>query len=232
LKAAERSARLEERMHYSKNVDCFKSNAEVLSTKVVSLTCNMVTSEVQRKRAEAQANRSTRRSAEVIAHSSTLEQRIKELEAIVKTQNNQLVELEDELDRKNNQFQELEKAVPIKVFCKIRGGQRGATSWPHFVWELILEQLVNGTPPSSVNSNIISFLHCFSPTTVIKELPSIWTIRRGRTVLVVVVETLATYRLAKAKRWGQMFTDGSGRRQIALQDLALSIEEDIDGVFE
>ena len=70
------------------------------------------------------------------------------------------------------------------------------------------------------------------PTTVIKELPSIWTIRRGRTVLLVVVETLATYRLAKAKRWGQMFTDGSGRRQIALQDLALSIEEDIDGVFE
>jgi hypothetical protein len=219
-------------MHYSKIVDRFKSNAEVLSTKVVLLTCNMVTSEVQRKRAEAQANRLTRRSAEVIAHSSTLEQRIKELEAIVKTQNNQLVELEDELDRKNNQFQELEKAVPIKVFCKIRDGQRGATSWPHFVWELILEQLVNGTPPSSVNSNIISFLRCFSPTTVIKELPSIWTIRRGRTVLLVVVETLATYRLAKAKRWGQMFTDGSGRRQIALQDLALSIEEDIDGVFE
>ncbi len=219
-------------MHYSKVVDRIKSNAEVLSTKVVSLTCNMVTSEVQRKRAEAQANRSTRRAAEVTAHSSTLEQRIKELEAIVKTQNNQIMELEDELDRKNNQFQELEKAVPIKVFCKSRDGQRGATSWPHFVWELILEQLVNGTPPSSVNSNIISFLCCFSPTTVIKELPSIWTIRRGRTVLLVVVETLATYRLAKAKRWGQMFTDGSGRRQIALQDLALSIEEDMDGVFE
>jgi len=232
LKAAERSARLEERMHYSKVVDRIKSNARALSTKVVSLTCNMVSSEVQRKRAEAQANRSTRRSEEVTAHSYTLEQRVKELEAIVKTQNNQIMELEDELDRNNNQFQELEKAVPIKVFCKIRGGQRGATSWPHFVWELILEQLVNGTPPSSVNSNIVSFLRCFSPTTVIKELPSIWTIRRGRTVLLVVVETLATYRLAKAKRWGQMFTDGSGRRQIALQDLALSIEEDIDGVFE
>jgi len=232
LKAAERSARLEERMHYSKVIDCFKSNAKVLSTKVVSLTCNMVSSEVQRKRAEAQANRSTRRSAEVIAHSSTLEQRIKELEAIAKTQNNQLMELEDKLDRKNNQFQELEKAVPIKVFCKIRDGQRGAMLWPHFIWELILEQLINGTPPSSVNSNILSFLRCFSPKTVIKELPSIWTIRRGRTVLLVVVETLATYRLAKAKRWGQMFTDGSGRRQIALQDLALSIEEDIDGMFE
>ena len=211
MKAAERSARLEERMHYSKVIDCFKSNAKVLSTKVVSLTCNMVTLELQRKHAEAQVNKSTWHSTEVIAHSSTQEQRIKELEAIVKNQNHQLMELEDELNRKNIQVQELEKAVPIKVFGKICDGQRGATSWPHFIWELILEQLVNGAPPSSVNSNIISFLHCFSPTTVIKELPSIWTICHGRMVLLVVVETLATYRLAKAKRWGQMFTDGSGR---------------------
>ncbi len=79
MKAAERSARLEERMHYSKVVDRFKSNAEVLSTKVVSLTCNMVTSELQRKRAEAQVNRSTWHLAEVIGHSSTQEQRIKEI---------------------------------------------------------------------------------------------------------------------------------------------------------
>ncbi len=107
---------MEERKHYSKIVDRFKSNAKVLSTKVVLLTCNMVTSELQRKRAEAQVNGSMRHSAEVIAHSSTQEQRIKELEAIVKNQNHQLMELEDELDRKNNQFQELEKAVPIKVF--------------------------------------------------------------------------------------------------------------------
>ena len=142
------------------------------------------------------------------------------------------MELEEEIESKKNEVQELEKAFPIKVFAKICGGQRGATSWPHFVWELILEQLVNGMPPSAVNSNIVSFLRCFSPMTVIKELPSIWTIRRGRTVLLTVVETLATYWLAKEKRWGQMFTDGSGRRQIVLQDLALSIGEDIDGVFE
>ena len=51
-------------------------------------------------------------------------------------------------------------------------------------------------------------------------------------MLLVVVETLATYWLAKAKQWGQMFTDRSGRWQIAMQDLALSIEEDIDGIFE
>jgi hypothetical protein len=51
-------------------------------------------------------------------------------------------------------------------------------------------------------------------------------------VLLVVVETLAVYLLAKAKRWGQMFTDGSGRQQVAMQDLVLSIENDVDGIFE
>jgi hypothetical protein len=29
-----------------------------------------------------------------------------------------------------------------------------------------------------------------------------------------------------------MFTDGSGRRQVAMQDLALSIENDVEGIFE
>ena len=50
LKVAKRSARLEERKHYSKVVDHYKSNAEVLSSKVVSLTSHMVTSELHRKR--------------------------------------------------------------------------------------------------------------------------------------------------------------------------------------
>ena len=116
MKVADRSARLEEGKHYSKVVDRYKSNAEVLSSKVVSLTSHMVTSELHRKRAEAQVNRSTQRSAEVIAHSATQEQRIKELEAIVKKQNSQLMELEEEIEWKKNQVQELEKASPIKVF--------------------------------------------------------------------------------------------------------------------
>ena len=105
-------------MHYSKVVDRIKSNAEVLSTKVVSLTCNMVTSEVQRKRAEAQANRSTRRAAEVTAHSSTLEQRIKELEAIVKTQNNQIMELEDNLIGRIINFKNWRRRYQSKYFAK------------------------------------------------------------------------------------------------------------------
>jgi hypothetical protein len=38
--------------------------------------------------------------------------------------------------------------------------------------------------------------------------------------------------LAKAKKWGQLHTDGTGRRQIAMQDLSFSIQNDEDGLFE
>jgi hypothetical protein len=134
-----------------------------------------------------------------MAQNALQEQRIKELEAALKQQQSQLMELEEELDKKNDELHELDKSISIKVFGKVRGGQRGATSLPLLVWELIMEQLVNGTPPTSVNANILSFVRCFSPMTIIKKQPSIWAIRHRQTVHLVVVETLVTYWLAKAK---------------------------------
>ena len=89
-----------------------------------------------------------------------------------------------------------------------------------------MEQLVNGTPPSSVNGNIVAHVKAFSPTTIVKELPSIWTIRRTRTIPLIVVQTLAAYRLGRSKKWKQLFTDGTSRRQTAYTNLAISIEED------
>ena len=100
------------------------------------------------------------------------------------------------------------------------------SAWPLFIWELIIEQIVNGTPPSSVNSNIVSMLQTFSPSTKISELPTIWTTLCARTVLLVIVQTLASYRIAKANKWEQIFTDGTSRRQVSFQDLIISIEED------
>ncbi len=104
-----------------------------------------------------------------------------------------------------------DEAVPVKEISKTRDGRGGTSSWPLYIWELIIEQLVNGTPPTSVNSNIVAMVKLFSPTTKIKELPSIWTIERARTVLLVLVQTLATYRIAKADKWEQLFTDGTSR---------------------
>ena len=131
---------------------------EILSSNVVSLRFCTVSAELQRKHAEEQMNRSTRCSADLMDHSASCKQRIKDLEATVKQQHSQQMEIEQELDRKNDKLNELDKAFPIKVFGKNRGSQRGATSWPHFIWELILQKLVNGTPPTSVKANILSFI--------------------------------------------------------------------------
>lgn len=130
------------------------------------------------------------------------------------------------VDEQERRLDNLDKAVPIKVVQKTREGSKGRPRWGLDVWELIIEQLVNGTPPSAVNNNIISNVLKFSPTTIIKELPSIWTIRRARTVLLVIVQTLASYRLGKADKWGQLNHDATGRRQISFENLVISIEED------
>jgi uncharacterized coiled-coil protein SlyX len=79
-------------------------------------------------------------------YSETLLARMKELEATVKQQQSQIVDLEVNIEEKNKQISKLEGACLIQVFGKVRKGQHGATSWPLFVWELILEMLVNGTP--------------------------------------------------------------------------------------
>lgn len=232
IKTAKKSARIDERKHYSKLMQSNKNKSEELITRISDLTARTASAELKRKKAERQVNRSTKRSDDVIEYNQLLENRIKALESTVQLQNEQRIELEMQLMEKDEQIQCMEDSSPIKTIGKVHSGGRGASSWPLYVWELILEQLVHGTPPTSVNANILSFVSRFSPNTTIKELPSIWTIRRGRTVLLMVVQTLAAYRLARAKRWGQLHTDGTGRRQIAFQDLVLSVEEDVDGIFE
>ena len=59
---------------------------------------------------------------------------------------------------------------------------------------------MNGTPLSSMNTNIVTMVKRFSPTT--NMLPSISNIHRARTVVLIIVQTLAAYRLGKANKWG------------------------------
>ena len=113
-------------------------------------------------------------------------------------------------------------ALPITIIQKVRLGEKGAPSCPLYIWKLILKQVVNCTPPSSVASNIIAHVQAFSSTTVIKELPSIWTIRRWRTILAIVVQTLAAYCLGPSSKRGQLFTDGTRRRQILFRTWLLA----------
>ena len=58
--------------------------------------------------------------------------------------------------------------VRIKVIGKEMIENKGRQTWPMYIWELILEQLVNGTSPSSISANIVAHVKKFSPSTKIK----------------------------------------------------------------
>lgn len=77
---------------------------------------------------------------------------------------------------------------------------------------------MNGIPPSSVNANIVTMVKRFYPITNIKEFPSMSNICRVRTVVFIIIQTLAAYCLGRANKWGQLFTDAIVRRQISFQN--------------
>ena len=109
---------------------------------------------------------------------------------------------------------------------KVIGTRGGNAKWLLWMVQLVLELLVNGTPPSSIPANILSHVAIMNPNTTVKEVPSVSWIRRCRTILRIIGETLASYRLAKAEDWKQLFTDGTSRRQSAIQNLIIGIKED------
>ena len=119
--------------------------------------------------------------------------------------------LQDMYDNSQKKLQKLEDAIPIKVIEKCPNGKYGAISWGLEMWEMILEPLVNGMPPSSMDKNIVSFVCKFSPSTTMNELPSIYLIRQAMMVLLVIVPTLAAYRPTKAYTWEQSITNGTSR---------------------
>ena len=105
-------------------------------------------------------------------------------------------------------------------------GRRGGSGrWPVHVVLLICELLVNGTPPSAVPKNIQTCHAAFRGAEA-TELPSINFVRETRTVLKIINEVLVGMRLSEADVWHQLFTDGTARRQIALQNLVISVMHD------
>ena len=93
-------------------------------------------------------------------------------------------------------------------------GRRGGRSrWPPHIVQLICEQLVNGTPPSAIPANIVTMFAING--IILDEVPSVNYCRQCRTVVQVIVETLAVKRLADAESWDQGFFDASSRRQVS-----------------
>ena len=115
-----------------------------------------------------------------------------------------VLELKDILDEVSN---DTEPKEIRKIRMKGRHG--GSHTWPLWMSQLVLEMLVNGTPPSAVPSNITSQIAIMNPDVKIEDIPSISYVRKCCTILRIVGETLASYRLSKASNWQQMFTDGT-----------------------
>ena len=226
VKTAVHQARLNEREILGKTIDRYKGKTKKLSSKITSLS-NLTADALSKARTSTlRANQSAQRTQGLMSATTSLQQEVQDLCKQLSKQQEDLLDLVEQLETKKKELTAAEEAVPIREFGKVREGNRGQATWPLYVWELIIEQLVNGTPPSSVNPNIVTFIKKLSPSIVIHELPSIWTIQRAQTVLLAIVQTLATYHIAKAGKWEQMFTDGTSHKQVTFQDLIITVEED------
>ena len=117
------------------------------------------------------------------------------------------------------------KMLQFKKERKI-GRRGGSSKWPIPVVQIVIEQLVNGSPPTSIRCNIASFVALLMPTSDITELPGLSFIRECRVAINIIGETLTAYRLANATKWEQAFTDGTSRRQISLQNLVIALLDD------
>ena len=112
-----------------------------------------------------------------------------------------------------------------KVLQKERSGKGGSYTWPICMLQLILKQLINGTLPAVISPNIVSQAALDMPRVkvIVKELPSTNFIRSCRTILQIIGETLAAYRIGKVEQRDQLLSDGTDRHHTALQNLVISV---------
>ena len=96
------------------------------------------------------------------------------------------------------------------------GQGRGQRTWEYWVVQMICELLVAGVPPSAVPQSITIVYETIYDKTP-DELPSLSFVRRCRTVIQVVGETIAAIKLAEAPEYGQLFYDATTRRHIPFQ---------------
>ena len=64
------------------------------------------------------------------------------------------------------------------------------------IFQLMLELLVDSTPPSYITAAIVDFVQKIATYIVIKELPSIWFIHQFRTLILITCQILAAYFLS------------------------------------
>mmetsp|Transcript_9019 Transcript_9019/g.15350 ORF Transcript_9019/g.15350 Transcript_9019/m.15350 type:complete len:310 (+) Transcript_9019:2116-3045(+) len=124
-------------------------------------------------------------------------------------------ELKAKMEPLQTRIEELQEqgARPVNDYKKVRkgpaeGSRGGGWVWPLWIVQLILEQLVNGTPPTAIPKNIRAQARLSTYGSKDIDVPCDEYCRSMRAVLRIVTETLAAYTLGKSKAWAQLFTDG------------------------
>ena len=103
--------------------------------------------------------------------------------------------------------------------------QGGASQWESWVVLLICELLIIGIPPRAIPRRIYTLYEMLTgvePT----EVPSVSFIRRCRTVVQVVGETIAVWKLSDADSWRQIFTDATSCWQCEFQALVVGLMDE------
>ncbi len=112
----------------------------------------------------------------------------------------------------------------VKLTNIVHTTSGGSCEWLLHVDKLILEMLVNCTPPTCIQANIFAMsrvLHL--EIDIVRELPSVKHIKSLRTVLSTVTKTLAEYQLGHAQNWKQLHMDETSRCQISIVNVVISI---------
>ena len=147
---------------------------------------------------------------------------------LLKDLKQQLRNAKDDLADESHKRASLERLQQIQVQIKRErpvGRKGGAARWPVHIVLLICELLVDGVPPSAVPATLQTTSSALLGVEA-EELPTVGFVRNCRIVLQSINETLAAFRLGNAMTWHQLFTDGTSRRQIAMQNLVIGLMEE------
>ena len=114
-----------------------------------------------------------------------------------------------------------------KTGCREKGG---SSQWESWAVLLICELLIIGIPPRSIPSSIYTLYETLTGVDT-TEVLSVSFIRRCHTVVQVVGETIAMWKMADADSWRQIFTDATSRHQCVFQALVVGLMDE-DGLLD
>ena len=155
---------MSERKEQKKTISNLTSTINTQKSVTKALTDNSISAEGKLERKQREAKMSVKRSHDVTKAALKYKTGLKEAQGKVRSLESRVEELQAMPDESNKKLQSAQLKIPIRVIKKERIGK---------MEDLIMEQLVTGTPLTSVRSNIISFITKVAPHIEIKELPSL-----------------------------------------------------------